>query len=239
MPTTRSRAACDNCRSRKQKCDEKKPVCSRCRSLNRACVWPRSQKRGPAKGYTEALEQRLRETERVLLRLLQVVDDDTINKAIASSSDDADLNHSLSEAGISLGSSSALEAGGSAPKNAALMSLWNDLPLQSASDVNRWASTYRACIGKPIEKFNDMKRVNPNVARNILASNDTEQLSSHIPMENLGLSIPLQRPQSTPSVPAPESVSEPVVAPSNPAPEQSLSESSLDLPKGFREQFLW
>ncbi|KAH7131534.1 hypothetical protein B0J13DRAFT_562781 [Dactylonectria estremocensis] len=45
MASVRGRAACNGCRARKQKCDESRPVCSRCRTLNQPCIWPVSRKR--------------------------------------------------------------------------------------------------------------------------------------------------------------------------------------------------
>ncbi|UKZ60874.1 uncharacterized protein TrAtP1_002142 [Trichoderma atroviride] len=49
--------------------------------MKRECVWPKLYKRGPAKGYIEALEQRLAVTEAVLLQLLQVSGDSVLQDA--------------------------------------------------------------------------------------------------------------------------------------------------------------
>ncbi|THC99412.1 hypothetical protein EYZ11_001136 [Aspergillus tanneri] len=71
--------ACNPCRTRKQKCD-----------------WPEQLKRGPAKGYIEALEHRLHETETVLLKVLSDISDEKLSKIIVqdkSSRTSGDRNH--------------------------------------------------------------------------------------------------------------------------------------------------
>ncbi|KAJ5654499.1 hypothetical protein N7490_001502 [Penicillium lividum] len=72
---SRATTACAACRSRKQKCSGEKPVCGQCLEYNRPCKWPEHLKRGPAKGYVEALEHRLQVTESVLFKLLSDIPD--------------------------------------------------------------------------------------------------------------------------------------------------------------------
>ncbi|PWY82919.1 hypothetical protein BO70DRAFT_428983 [Aspergillus heteromorphus CBS 117.55] len=72
---SRITVACNSCRFRKQKCSGNKPICTQCHQHNRPCDWPEQLKRGPAKGYIEALEQRLHETESLLLKLLSDIPD--------------------------------------------------------------------------------------------------------------------------------------------------------------------
>ncbi|KAJ3082047.1 hypothetical protein HK102_001951 [Quaeritorhiza haematococci] len=69
--------ACDRCRSKKRKCDGAKPICSNCRrAIDRnvegvTCVYvPTAKKRGPKKGYRDALMEKLNTLES-LLRPLQ------------------------------------------------------------------------------------------------------------------------------------------------------------------------
>ncbi|KAJ5374123.1 hypothetical protein N7517_006129 [Penicillium concentricum] len=74
--------ACNVCRSRKQKCSGLKPVCEQCLENNRPCNWPEQLRRGPEKGYAEALENRLKLTESILLNLLPHVSDEQLSAAI-------------------------------------------------------------------------------------------------------------------------------------------------------------
>ncbi|KAJ5466408.1 hypothetical protein N7530_010195 [Penicillium desertorum] len=74
--------ACNACRSRKQKCSGRKPVCEQCLDHNRPCNWPEQLRRGPEKGYAEALENRLQLTESILLHLLPHVSDEQLSDAI-------------------------------------------------------------------------------------------------------------------------------------------------------------
>ncbi|GFP52963.1 hypothetical protein TASIC1_0002014700 [Trichoderma asperellum] len=92
--------------------ESRRPTCSRCRDMKRECVWPKLYKRGPAKGYIEALEQRLAVTETVLLQLLQVSDDSVLQDAFKRR----------------------IEA-----KKTGTIAHWDNFPLNTADDVKRWA----------------------------------------------------------------------------------------------------
>lgn len=74
--------ACNACRSRKQKCSGQKPTCRQCLDYKRPCNWPEQLRRGPEKGYAEALENRLQLTESLLLNLLPHVSDEQLSLAI-------------------------------------------------------------------------------------------------------------------------------------------------------------
>lgn len=57
-PRKRVSQACDRCRSRKDKCDGKKPVCSTCAAQDLACSYdPATKKRGLPEGYVRGLEK--------------------------------------------------------------------------------------------------------------------------------------------------------------------------------------
>ncbi|RDW93504.1 Zn(II)2Cys6 transcription factor domain-containing protein [Aspergillus mulundensis] len=79
---SRITTACNSCRHRKQKCSGNRPQCLQCLEHRRTCDWPEQLKRGPAKGYFEALERRLQETENLLLGLLHQVSDAQLSDAI-------------------------------------------------------------------------------------------------------------------------------------------------------------
>ncbi|KAH8595748.1 hypothetical protein B0O99DRAFT_621345 [Bisporella sp. PMI_857] len=87
--TSRSAAACNGCRARKQKCDGERPICLRCRSLGQECEWPKAQKRGPAKAYTEAVEARLQETENILIRVLSTIPHEQLSDVLSAACGEA------------------------------------------------------------------------------------------------------------------------------------------------------
>ncbi|EED16745.1 C6 finger domain protein, putative [Talaromyces stipitatus ATCC 10500] len=82
--------ACNPCRSRKQKKSSIleltlcRPECEQCSSYNRTCEWPEQLKRGPPKGYVEALEQRLHETEDVLLKVLSQLNEAQLTSILSA-----------------------------------------------------------------------------------------------------------------------------------------------------------
>ncbi|KAI1503270.1 hypothetical protein F5X99DRAFT_121946 [Biscogniauxia marginata] len=141
MLSVRSRAAtsCYRCRARKQKCDALRPTCSRCQRVNEPCIWPATQKRGPAKGYTEALEHRLAETENVLLQLLSVTGNETLCQALGeerpsprrlwASNDAASPPSTTSDGDLSL----------PGPNKAGLIAHWDRYPLNTADSIRLWA----------------------------------------------------------------------------------------------------
>ncbi|KAB5511698.1 hypothetical protein GE09DRAFT_639233 [Coniochaeta sp. 2T2.1] len=148
MASVRGRAACDGCRSRKQKCDETKPVCSRCRDANKTCVWPKVHKRGPVKGYSELLKQRLEMTENALLQLLDAVDDKTIEAAFRSGGSDT----LAEEQATNIQSLALVNMLGSVEvKKAALAAQWDKFPLRTAEEVKRWAKEARSSTAPSVQ----------------------------------------------------------------------------------------
>ncbi|KAL3461445.1 hypothetical protein BJX64DRAFT_156013 [Aspergillus heterothallicus] len=81
-PKSRITTACNSCRTRKQKCSGNRPACIQCLQHRRNCDWPEQLKRGPAKGYIDALEHRLQETESLLMGLLEQVTDSQLSSSI-------------------------------------------------------------------------------------------------------------------------------------------------------------
>ncbi|KAH6645993.1 hypothetical protein BKA67DRAFT_582922, partial [Truncatella angustata] len=63
---TTASIACELCRTKKQKCDRKTPVCSQCANAPENCRYPEQNRRGLPAGYLNSLEKRLLETERAL-----------------------------------------------------------------------------------------------------------------------------------------------------------------------------
>ncbi|CAJ0889825.1 3600_t:CDS:2 [Entrophospora sp. SA101] len=59
--------ACDSCRRKKVKCDGIQSVCGNCKAFNLECTYnDTTKKRGPPKGYIEAIETRLHKMESLL-----------------------------------------------------------------------------------------------------------------------------------------------------------------------------
>ncbi|GAN02802.1 nucleus protein [Mucor ambiguus] len=84
--------ACEQCRRKKVKCDGAQAVCSNCVSLGLPCTYKEStKKRGPPKGYIEAIEGRLHRLEALLGSIIQ--EDDPRSQAIL-----AELNAPLETA---------------------------------------------------------------------------------------------------------------------------------------------
>ncbi|KAI8890053.1 hypothetical protein K501DRAFT_123879, partial [Backusella circina FSU 941] len=52
------------CRKKKVKCDGDSPICGNCQSMNLDCTYKdTTKKRGPPRGYIEAIENRLGKLE--------------------------------------------------------------------------------------------------------------------------------------------------------------------------------
>ncbi|KAI9255585.1 fungal-specific transcription factor domain-containing protein [Phascolomyces articulosus] len=82
-PSKRQRVskACDQCRRKKVKCDGTLPQCSNCRTVGLECKYNETnKKRGPPKGYIEAIEGRLQRLEALLGSVVQ--EDDPRSQAI-------------------------------------------------------------------------------------------------------------------------------------------------------------
>ncbi|KAI9595255.1 fungal-specific transcription factor domain-containing protein [Syncephalis fuscata] len=89
--------ACDACRRKKVRCDGVRPICGNCSAFHFECTYlDAAKKRGPPKGYIEAIEHRLRRMEKLLggivkhdPRLESVMQDININDL---SEADIDIN---------------------------------------------------------------------------------------------------------------------------------------------------
>ncbi|SCV00984.1 LAME_0G13278g1_1 [Lachancea meyersii CBS 8951] len=67
--------ACDRCRSKKIRCDGKRPQCSQCAAVGFECkISDKLSRRAFPKGYTETLEERVRELEAENRRLVALCD---------------------------------------------------------------------------------------------------------------------------------------------------------------------
>ncbi|CAG9990706.1 unnamed protein product [Clonostachys byssicola] len=95
---------------------------------------------GPAKGYTEALERRLGDTELALLQLLLVSNPETIESAFES--DTLELAQSIwADRRAKAESGEGLLEGERA--EASLMAQWDNTSLKTADGINEWVNRMR------------------------------------------------------------------------------------------------
>ncbi|GME77587.1 unnamed protein product [[Candida] boidinii] len=67
--------ACDRCRSKKTRCDGKRPQCSNCAAVGLECkISDKLSRRAFPRGYTETLEERIRELEFENKKLQKLID---------------------------------------------------------------------------------------------------------------------------------------------------------------------
>jgi hypothetical protein len=91
--------------------------------------------RGPAKGYTEALEARLIETEEVLLKVLSTINVDQLSTAFIQANQHPTLAQKRSSTG-STSTETGLKAVGIQRK--AAIEYWHKFPLNTPEDVGHW-----------------------------------------------------------------------------------------------------
>ncbi|OBT68295.1 hypothetical protein VE03_02232 [Pseudogymnoascus sp. 23342-1-I1] len=102
-PKKRVSQACSRCRSRKDKCDGKKPTCSACADIDETCVYDSAtKKRGLPEGYVRGLEKlwgiSLRKTEGLETTILKIIETgDTDPHSLAKIWNDKEGNETLVE----------------------------------------------------------------------------------------------------------------------------------------------
>ncbi|KAL7930361.1 hypothetical protein V8C35DRAFT_313043 [Trichoderma chlorosporum] len=234
MAPVRGRAACDGCRSRKQKCDEKRPTCSRCRDMKRECVWPKLYKRGPAKGYIEALEHRLAVTEAVLLQLLQVSDDAVLQDAFKHEpSKRADVLNTAAAA-TTTDAAGRIEA-----KKTGTIAHWDNFPLNTADDVKRWAGEV---LGHPADGLETNGKARQDADPKSFKSYPvpSDPLPGSLPEVSLRASAEVfaSQPMEPTATALPTAV-EPALASGTPFAKGMVSGEVFDLSQDFRRQFVW
>lgn len=75
LASARTAQACDRCRAKKQKCDGRLPACSSCAAIGIKClVLDKLSRRAFPKGYTETLEERVRQLEAENTKLQGLLD---------------------------------------------------------------------------------------------------------------------------------------------------------------------
>ncbi|KAL7916423.1 hypothetical protein GGI35DRAFT_433009 [Trichoderma velutinum] len=217
--------------------ESKRPTCSRCRDMKRECVWPKLYKRGPAKGYIEALEHRLAVTEAVLLQLLQVSDDAVLQDAFKHEpTKRADVLNTAATA-TTTDAAGRIEA-----KKTGTIAHWDNFPLNTADEVKRWAGEV---LGRPSAsddlEMNGTAREDSDPRSFKTYPVPPEPLSSNLPEASSRASAEAFPPRSmepTPTATALPTAGEPVLA-STPFARDIASGEVFDLSQDFRRQFVW
>ncbi|CAG7976149.1 unnamed protein product [Penicillium salamii] len=214
--------ACNACRSRKQKCSGQKPICGQCLENNRPCKWPEQLRRGPEKGYAEALEKRLQLTESILLNLLPHVSDEQLSWAIPHR--ESGQEHTTPYVPFPR-----LERRG--------IDTWSQFPLDTTRSVRRWQ---QACVDGSVSSdapSPKKRRVHESPSK---YSGESVQVSN----ETLGIEGAFVQPSYS-SVPDATSSIEghPTQSPGD-ANEQSPAMQKMSTWDGapsleFQRQFLW
>ncbi|KAL4911323.1 hypothetical protein BDW74DRAFT_172788 [Aspergillus multicolor] len=118
-------------------CSGNRPQCLQCLEHRRTCDWPEQLKRGPAKGYFEALERRLHETENLLLGLLDQVSDSQLSEAIP-------VPHH--------GSPAQLRSGKRGSEH------WKLFPLRSVQEIRAWQEELQRTVPEDASTSNSTPR---------------------------------------------------------------------------------
>ncbi|KAF5662018.1 hypothetical protein FCIRC_11623 [Fusarium circinatum] len=248
MPPARGRAACNICRSRKQKCDGIRPACSRCRSFGSLCTWPTVLKRGPPKGYTKALEARLRETELVLIRVLHATNDEGL-LARAFHEDTQRLAHKRPDERIA----ELKTLGVGEHKMLALMDHWERFPLRKADDVRLWVeeASKNSVLQDGRESQSNEEIRGPLRAQSPSGNVSYQQEAEVQRPAGAGDDMAAESPchdnavdQGIIAQSPPETELVDTILPPKPASEthevRNITASSrIELPAGFKDQFLW
>ncbi|KAI0088316.1 fungal-specific transcription factor domain-containing protein [Irpex rosettiformis] len=143
----RSSKACDQCRKSKCKCERSSPAepCKNCILLGTACTFlGPSRKRGPPKGYIDAIEARLHQTEAlvgILLAskdsraksLLEDLSEDSLAKEIIDRVNNSPYGHKGRKRGGNSGASRTKTTPSSEPKE--------DNPPPPAQPIHEWQDT--------------------------------------------------------------------------------------------------
>ncbi|KAL4810793.1 hypothetical protein BDV18DRAFT_2409 [Aspergillus unguis] len=164
---SRITTACNSCRTRKQKCSGNRPKCIQGLNHRRDCDWPEQLKRGPAKGYIDALERRLQETENILLGLLQQVTDDQVSNSIqdypAAQPARPDTEY------------------------------WKLFPLRSVQEVRAWQGDFQqkkqASTSTSTPNFDHAELVAPTSETNVPGPPATHEVEEQIPEPQLSVSM--------------------------------------------------
>lgn len=170
---------------------------------------------GPAKGYTEALEHRLRETESALLRIISVVDGATLSSAFAGSMASGIVDtHPDTNA-----------------DKAEMAAHWEQFPLATSGDIINWANEQQAS-----QALLAAGAAQPTTTQS-LETADThfrEQLS----VGDTSMVFETAKGVATSGQTSTDSSISPGLLPQG-SWEPDPRNDAFDMPEQFKEQFLW
>ncbi|KAJ6080255.1 hypothetical protein N7467_010008 [Penicillium canescens] len=219
--------ACNACRSRKQKCGGKKPVCEQCLEYNRPCNWPEQLRRGPEKGYAEALENRLQLTESILLNLLPHVSDEQLATALPPKEGSQD--HSTPYVPFPRLEKRGIES-------------WLQFPLDTSHGIRRWQHAYTDPERAGLDGHQNLPSPKRRRLQNEGSSTCNDTLASaSIPTSGIGGAF--NGTFSPPSLNISNSIEEyptrPTEANEGNIPLQTISSWNGAPSSEFQRQFLW
>lgn len=255
---TRSSAACDSCRSKKQKCGGEWPTCARCRETGNECTWPPQLQRGPAKGYLEAIEARLDDVEHILLQVLPLIPADQLLNSVTCLNDSATHVVDSNQKRTTQEKRAALDYWGSFPLNSphAVLAWCNDrLRRDSVRRSHQGTNSAMDIHASPADQSSDPSRsTQPQLTEAVMEDAGHQQPDSATAMPG---SWPVHNLSYGAGVPDPQSGNTPEAPPRTPHPPgqnlaaitrqvqgpQSMSspESNgrFDLSDEFHAKFLW
>lgn len=183
---------------------------------------------GPAKGYTDALENRLRETENTLLRLLSVVSVATLESAF-------DNNPGLNMAD---GQSE------SRTDKAELAAHWDQFPLSSAHDIMKWANEQENFRNLLLQAGSGLPlRLDEQISAPLtipVYQGQTGNIGELLPTNNTTATLRTQFAQNSPNfvqnVRGGYNTAGLIVENSQ---DSDPGDDTFDLPQQFKEKYLW
>lgn len=191
---------------------------------------------GPAKGYIEALEQRLAVTEAVLLQLLQVSGDNVLQDAFKHEpSRRTDVFNTAATATTTTTDA----AGRIEAKKTGTIAHWDSFPLNTADEVKRWA-------GEVLGRRTDDMEMNGTALED---ANSTPFTTYPVPPDPLSRSLTEVSSRASaeafppramePTATALPTAVEPVLASSTAFAREMVTGEVFDLSQDFRRQFVW
>ncbi|KAG4434751.1 hypothetical protein IFR05_009777 [Cadophora sp. M221] len=124
--------------------------------------------RGPAKGYTEALEARLAETEEVLLRVLPFVAIEDLSRTLR----DKPLNPNTGPSSLQQPSSSK-----SVLDRKQIVEIWSRSPLRTLADIQRWYDEHTTVL-EVMDKASSLRESAEDTNFPILASSSQPNINT-------------------------------------------------------------
>ena len=177
--------ACDRCRSKKTRCDGKRPQCSQCAIVGFECkISDKLQRKSFPRGYTETLEEKVRELENENRRLLAICQ---FNKLQSQKNDTID-NSTTQEEVYSIRSNSASST-----------AIETDSNITTCLDTNCNNDTHNHLHMKPVSTKPPQNIISfeQNEAPGLSAVKALKSMANHEQSTQLATLVALAIPRST------------------------------------------